>query len=238
MAEVSIPVLWGGNLPETLDFYKTLGYTVTYEQTRPYTAGVVGRNGYTLYFGPTPKGLDAEQAHISCLVIVDKVEPWHVEFTAALRAKYGRIPAKGAPRITRFRPGQTRFTVVDPVGNTVIYIQRDEPEPEYGGSVSLEGLAKVLDNARILRDSKNDDKAAARAIEAGLRRHGATASAVDRARALAMLAEIAAAATDSDRVTQLVAQIETLELSEADRVTVATELKVVADLQAWLTREN
>ncbi|MFE6860839.1 glyoxalase [Nocardia sp. NPDC057668] len=237
MAATSVPMLWGGNLPETLEFYKTLGYVVTYEQHRPYSYGAVRRNGFELHFGPTPKELDAQRAHIGCLVVVDEVEPWHVEFTAALRAKYGRIPARGVPRITRFRPGQTRFTVVDPVGNTVIYIQRDEPDPEYGGAAVLEGLARVLDHARILRDSKNDDAAAARIIETGLRRYGTAATPVERARALAMLAEIAAAADDSSRVTQLLAQVDTLALSEADRAVVVDELKVVAALRDWLTTE-
>ncbi|MGW4248550.1 hypothetical protein [Nocardia sp. NPDC004722] len=136
---------------------------------------------------------------MSCLVLVDEVAGWHAEFKTALRDRYGRIPAKGAPRITRFRPGQTRFTVVDPVGNTVIYIQRDEPDVEYGGSKQLEGLARVLDNARILSVMKNDDKAAIRVLEAGLRRFGASAPAEDKARAEAMLAEISAAASDSGK---------------------------------------
>ncbi|MFF2550048.1 glyoxalase [Nocardia sp. NPDC058058] len=234
MADSSVPVLWGGDLPETLDFYRTLGYTVTYEQTRPYTYGVVRRNGFDLHFGPTPKELDAQQAHIGCLVLVDEIAPWHSEFTAALRARYGRIPARGIPRITRFRPGQSRFTVVDPVGNSVIYIQRDEPDFEYGGSKQLEGLAKVLDNARILRDSKNDDAAAARVIETGLRRHAATATSADQVRALAALAEIAAAAEDSTRVDELLTRITQLELSDADRAIVADELRIVTDLQRWL----
>ncbi|NNH69234.1 glyoxalase [Nocardia uniformis] len=239
MAGMSIPVMWGGNLPETLDFYRTLGYRVTSEQTRPYTYGVVERDGYELHFGPTPKdGVDAESAYVGCLALVDEVEELHADFTAALRARYGRVPARGIPRITRFRPGQTRFTVVDPVGNSVIYIRRDEPDVEYGGSTDLEGLARVLDNARILRESKLDDKAAARAIEAGLKRFGATAPAVERGRALAQLAEIAVAAGDSDRVEQLRGKIGELELSDADRAVIAEELSIVGDLADWLSKEG
>ncbi|MFJ4653437.1 glyoxalase [Nocardia sp. NPDC088792] len=235
MTATSVPVLWAGDLPATLDFYRTLGYEVTYEMTRPYPFGAVQRNGFALNFGPTPKDISAEQAHIGCLVFVDEVAPWHAEFTAALRARYGRIPARGTPRITRFRPGQTRFTVVDPVGNTVIYIERGEPDPEYGGSTSLEGLDRVLDNARVFRDAKLDDKAAARVIETGLRRHAATATAVQRGRALAMLAEIAAAVGDSAKVAESVAAIEQLDLNAADRAAVAAELDVVTELQHWLS---
>ncbi|WP_040808883.1 glyoxalase [Nocardia concava] len=230
MAAVSIPVLWGGDLPETLDFYRTLGYKVTYEMTRPYIYGMVERAGFQLHFGPTPKGMTSgEEAHISCLVIVEEVEAWHAEFKAALRARYGRVPAKGAPRITRFRPGQTRFTVVDPVGNTVIYVQPDEPDPEYGGSKQLEGLARVLDNARIYRDSKLDDATATRVLETGLRRFAATAPLLDQARALAMLAEIAAVAGDSDRVTELRARIEALGLTADDRAALEEDLRAVTD---------
>ncbi|MEV6968330.1 glyoxalase [Hamadaea sp. NPDC051192] len=187
---ISIPMLWSGNLTETLAFYRVLGYTVTYEMTRPYAYGVVERDGFQLHFGPTPKGVTAEEAYIGCLIMVDEVAAWHAEFKAALRGHYGRIPARGTPRITRFRPGQTRFTVVDPVGNSVIYIQQGEPDLEYGGSTELTGLAKVLDNARIFRDYKNDDRNAIRVIETGLRRFGDTAPAADRERALAMLAEL------------------------------------------------
>ncbi|MFE4458848.1 glyoxalase [Nocardia tengchongensis] len=197
MAARSIPVLWAGDLAETLDFYKALGYDVTYEMHRPYPYAVVARDGSEIHFGPTPpleEGRTAEDAHMGCLVIVDDVAVWHSEFKTALKVRYGKVPAKGLPRITRFRPGQTRFTVVDPVGNGVIYIQNEEPDLEYGGSQALQGLSKVIDNARILKDFKNDDAAAKRVIETGLRRFRDTATAEELARAAAMLAEIDSAA--------------------------------------------
>lgn len=231
MGNVSIPQLWGGDLPETLDFYRTLGYTVTREMTRPYTYGEVWLDGIDLHFGPTPKDITAEQAYSGCLVMVDDVARWHAEFTAALRASYGRVPARGLPRITRFRPGQTRFTVVDPVGNSVIYLQHYIPKLKYGGSQELSGLARALDNARNYREFRTDDDAAARILETGLRRHGATASPADRGQALAMLAEIAAAAGNSDRVAELVAEIDTLDLTEEDRAAIAVELQAVTDPQ-------
>ncbi|MBF6331405.1 glyoxalase [Nocardia transvalensis] len=237
MGATSIPVLWSGDLAATLEFYRTLGYEVTSEQFRPYTYATVTREGYEVHFGPTPKGLgiDAERAHVGCLVYVDEVEDLHKDFTAALRGKYGRVPAKGAPRITRFRPGQSRFTVVDPAGNSIIYIRHDEPEIEYFGSKALEGLAKVIDNARNLRDFRNDDKAAARALEAGLGRFGAMSSPVDRGRALAMLVEICIAEGDSDRAAALRRDIADLGLSAEDRAIMAKELRAADDLTEWLT---
>jgi hypothetical protein len=234
MANTSVPQLWGGDLSETLDFYRTLGYTVTREMLRPYTYGEISRDGFEIHFGPTPKDLSAEQAYISCLVKVDEVAGWHAEFSAALRARYGKVPSKGAPRITRFRPGQTRFTVVDPVGNSVIYLQHHIPKLKYGGAQELTGLARVLDNARNYREFKTDDDAAARILETGLRRHGATASPADRGHALAMLAEINAAAGNSDRVTELVTEIGTLDLTAQDRAAIAAEMRNVTELRHWL----
>jgi hypothetical protein len=236
MDDTAVPMLWGGDLKCTLDFYRTLGYAVTYEQTRPYVYGVVEANGCALHFGPGPQGTELPAEQVSCLVMLDGVATRHRAFTEALRARYGKVPAKGCPRITRFRPGQSRFTVVDPVGNSVIYIQRDEPEEvEYGGSRELDGLARVLDNARILRDFKNDDKAAARVLEVGLGRFGAEASRADKARALAALVELAVAMADSGRAEELRAELRAMELSEGERATLADELRAATDLADWFS---
>ena len=92
---------------------------------------------------------------------------------------------------------------MDPSGNSIIFIQRDEPvEVEYGGSKRLQGLAKVLDNARILREFKNDDLAAFRALNSGLRRHGDSASPVEQATALAALIELSTALDKPEQVAE------------------------------------
>ncbi|WP_157555990.1 hypothetical protein [Nocardia acidivorans] len=48
-----------------------------------------------------------------------------------------------------------------------------------------------------------------------------------RARALAMLAEIATAAEDSEKVAEMLSRLRELELSDADRAVVAEELGTV-----------
>ncbi|WP_280491352.1 glyoxalase [Nocardia asiatica] len=236
MADTAVPQLWTADLSGTLDFYKTLGYTVTHEQIRPYVYGVVEDHGCALHFVSLPKDGDIPAERAGCLVMVEDVASRHQAFTAALRNRYGRIPAKGLPRITRFRPGQSRFTIVDPAGNQVIYIQRDEPpKVEYGGSKELDGLARVLDNARILRDFKTDDKAAFRVLEVGLGRFRAEAPRLEVARALAALAELAVAGEDPGRAEQFRAELRAMGLTAEERASVADELRASDDLAAWLS---
>lgn len=193
--ETAVPLLHCVSAEETLAFWRALGFAVTHEQTRPYLYLAFRYSGFDLHYGPAPAGVDpAQEKTGGCLVMVDTVAAYHAAFATAMRRAHGKMLTKGRPRMTRYRPGASRFSVIDPSGNTVIFIQRDEPaELEYGGSKALAGLAKVLDNARILREFKTDDRAAFRALDSGLRRHGDTASALEQALALAALIELAAA---------------------------------------------
>lgn len=184
--EVTVPLMPCASVEETLEFFEALGFEATYKQSKPYVYLALHWSGFDLHFGP------AQAAPGSCLVAVDAVAAYHAEFVAAMRRVYGKVLSSGLPRITRYRPGASRFTLTDPSGNSIIFIQRDEPiELEYGGSKKLTGLAKALDNARILREFKNDDLQAFRALKSAMRRHGADASAADRALALSQLVDLA-----------------------------------------------
>ncbi|WP_424210767.1 glyoxalase [Streptomyces sp. BI20] len=189
----TVPLLPCADPDATLAFYRALGFETTWEQRRPYLYLALTCAGVDLHFGPAPAGTDPSREESGgALIAVEDVAPFHAAFTAGLRAALGRVPTSGLPRVTRLRPGASRFTVVDPNGNSLIVVRRDEPdELEYGGSKELTGLARGLDNARILLEFKNDPAAAHRALAFALRRHGPAASPEDRARAEAMLAEIA-----------------------------------------------
>ncbi|MBQ0862292.1 glyoxalase [Streptomyces sp. A73] len=234
--ETTVPVLPCSDAEETLAFYQALGFRVVHKQTRPYLYLALEWSGFAVHFGRPPQGHDpARQDGGGCLVLVDEVAPYHAAFTRAMRAGYGKVLAKGLPRLTRFRPGQTRFTLIDPSGNSLIFIQRDEPaELEYGGSKELQGLARALDNARIFREFKNDDRAAFRTISSALRRHGDSAPALDRALALATLIELGTALNEQHRIPEWAGELERIQLTDAQRERVADELHHAEDLTQWL----
>jgi len=124
---------------------------------------------------------------------------------------------------------------MDPSGNSIIFIQRDEPaELEYGGSKQLQGLARVLDNVRILREFKNDDRAAFRALNSGLRRHGDSAPAVQQAVALAVLIELSTALEESERVPDWGARLRQLSLTMKERRHVESAVADPTLLERWM----
>lgn len=235
--ETTVPVLPCASAEETLEFYGALGFEVAFRQTRPYLYLALEWSGFTLHFATPPQNIDPDREDAGgCLVLVDEVAPYHAEFTRAMRAAYGKVLAKGRPRITRFRPGASRFTLVDPSGNSVIFIQRDEPSTlEYGGSPGLTGLAKALDNVRILSEFKNDDRTALKLLTTALRKHEATAEPVDVARALATLVELATALEDTGGVDEWLRRLAALDLTDAERDRALQGLRTAEDLRRWFS---
>lgn len=234
--ETTVPVLSCVSPEETLEFYEALGFTTTYRMTKPYLYLALEWSGFSLHFAKPPAGTDPAREDVGgCLVMVDELAPYHAAFTEAMRRSFGKVLASGRPRITRYRPGATRFTLVDPSGNSIIFIQRDEPEGlEYGGSKSLEGLARVLDNVRILREFKNDDRAAFRAVDSWRRRHGEQAPAAERAMALATLVELAVALGEPDKKAEFATELRGIQLTGSERERVEVELGIASALEDWL----
>lgn len=234
--ETTVPLLNCVSAEETLAFWRALGFEVTYEQTKPYLYLAFRWSGFELHYGGAPSGVDpSAESTGGCLVMVDAVAPYHAAFSEAMRRTHGKVLAKGRPRMTRYRPGASRFSVVDPSGNTIVFIQRDEPtELEYGGAKRLQGLARVLDNARILREFKSDDLAAFRALNSGLRRHGDAAPAVEQALALAGLIELSLALEKPELVPDWGARLAALPLTAPERTQVRQAVAEPAVLEAWL----
>src|SRR5262249_48030664 len=149
------------------------------------------------------------------------------------RKGYGKLPVAGFPRITRMRKGQGRFTVVDPSGNSVIFIKRDRPSTENEETperADRSRLAWALDTATRLRDFKGDDAGAAKVLEVALARK-APAPPAERARALAARAELAVALGDTERLPALRAELQQLALSDDDRERLRDELQAADELE-------
>jgi catechol 2,3-dioxygenase-like lactoylglutathione lyase family enzyme len=225
-----IPVFPCTSLDETLGFYRSLGFEVTHEQARPYVYAALQRGEIHLHFHGRER-LNPAESFSTCLAIVDEVEPLHRSFAAGLRGAYGKLPIAGVPRITRLRKGQGRFTLVDPAGNSVIFIQseRQERAGEEAPAQPQSRMARALATAAVLRDSKGDDAAAAKVLDAALRRKE-PATPVERARALAARAELAVALGDETRAAALLAELEDVPLSEADRERLRDELEAAEEL--------
>jgi catechol 2,3-dioxygenase-like lactoylglutathione lyase family enzyme len=234
--ETTIPMLPCVSIDETLDFYRVLGFEVTYQQTRPNPYAVVRRGGVELHFFGL-KGLKPEEGYSSCLVMVPEVEQLHKVFADALRKVYGKLPIAGFPRLARMKKGQSRFNVVDPAGNWLRFIKQKAPDVDHEAAEAGDGtrskLAQALDTVALLRDFKGDDAAAAQVLDAALRRSEA-APPIDRARALAARAELAVALGDEERADSLLAELRQIQLSDEDRATFEEELQAADRLKQSL----
>lgn len=233
---VTISLLPCTAVDETVEFYQALGFDTSDQQTRPYLYLAFTLDDFALHFKEAAPHLDpSDELSGGCVVMVDEgVAGYHRAFSAGLRARYGRVPARGLPRLTRLRPDATRFCLFDPSGNCIVFIDSTEAQIEYGGSKALDGLARSLDNVRIFRDFKNDDALAVRALDAALRRHRATAPRPDLARALADRVELAIAVDDKASAESARAELDSMALTTDERGLIADELQAIEDLQRWL----
>ncbi|MGK3993020.1 hypothetical protein [Sorangium sp. So ce1024] len=235
-----IPVLPCVSMAETLAFYRALGFEVTHEQTTPNVYAATRRGDIHLHFMGMKK-LDPKQAYTTCLALVPEVERLHEAFAEGLRREYGKVPVAGLPRISRMRKGQSRFTVVDVAGNSVIFIRKDAPDDDddqrADGSRSDADpgprdshLGKALRTAARLRDFRNDDAAAAKVLDLALARD-APAAPLERARALAARLEIAVALGEAERASALRAALDEAPLSGEERAQLQPALDAVDALE-------
>lgn len=235
MTMTTVPVLPCLDPGATVEFYEALGFSVSHQQERPYLYLALQFEDIEVHFKDASPNLDrTEENSGGCLVLVDEVAPIHARFVANLRARFGRVLALGLPRLTRWRLGQTRFCLYDPSGNCLIFVSRDEPDVDYGGSRELSGLAKAHDNVRIFRDFKNDDVLAARALDVALRRHRDGAPRLDVAKALADRAELAIVLDDRSLAADLRAELTAMNLADDERARLAPEMAALDQIERWL----
>jgi catechol 2,3-dioxygenase-like lactoylglutathione lyase family enzyme len=230
LTERTIPILPCRSIDDTLDFYRALGFQVTYRQERPNTYAVVRRGGIELQFFVL-KALDPAQSYSSCYVLVPDVEALYEAFTTGLRAALGRLPSRGIPRITALKDmtyGVRQFVVVDPGGNYIRIGQPIEPKPAPRAETAGR-LERALVAATTLADSKMDDAAAARVLDSAI---GDDENAPDSVlvRARILRADLAYRSGDADAATAWLAEAEQIDLSEDERAGIADDLRRADDL--------
>ncbi|MFC3199856.1 hypothetical protein ACFOET_19715 [Parapedobacter deserti] len=174
-AWVTVPTLPCVAIEETLSFWEMLGFEITYKQTRPYQYGIVTRGGSELHFGRV-KGMEASSnLYNGCLVMVPDAAEVYQEFTAVFKKRLGKIPHTGIPRISRMKPGTTRFTLTDVSGNSIIFIdssaeEKDQETWEKADDKNQSPLQRAVAMAIRFRDYKEDEQAAAKTLDVALRK--------------------------------------------------------------------
>lgn len=170
MTPTVIPMLPCADIDEIASFFTALGFRVAYRQTKPNPFVALEGHGFPIQY----YGLDghlAEQSHSTCGVLVADTEAMFETLAAGLRARYGKLPVAGYPRITRPRPrknvgGVSGFSLIDPAGNWIRFFRDGPPDPVGESSPLREGLL----NAIVLADSKGDPEQAAKILRGAVRR--------------------------------------------------------------------
>ncbi len=215
---ITIPILPCISIEETLQFWQALGFDTTYKQTHPYQYGVVERGGHQLHFGRV-KGMEAaNNFYTGCLIAVPDAGDVYHEITQRLKQHFGRVPHTGIPRVSRMKPGTTRFTLTDVAGNAIIFVSRGEQDQETWEKAENKNQTKLQRAIAIairFRDYKNDDGAAIKTLDAALKRVDGE-NAMDIAEALTIRIELAESSDHPIKVAECKSRLAQLAISEGD----------------------
>lgn len=231
----TVPILPCRDIDEIADFYRMLGFDRTYRQTRPNPYVIVQRGGIDLHFAAIA-GFDPEQSYGSCIVAVDDTAELFEVFAAGMRAVHGRLLLSGIPRITRPRKrkntgGTTGFTVVDPGGNWIRVFRRSgAARADEGGDTTGGPLARTLENAVVLGESKGDHRQAAKILDGKLAKDE-DAPVTTLVEALVYRAELAIRLDDPGSAETLLARVRRTVLDDTQRERLADTLANAAELE-------
>lgn len=242
------------SIDELRDFWTALGCDVVWFQRRPNPYAAFRRVGMEIhYYGL--EGHRPEDSHSTCAVVVEDTAPVFAAFADGLRARHGKLPLTGFPRITRPRSranneGLSGFSLVDPAGNWVRVSRRptsgdsttspgsttDAPlaESTAAARADLSPLARTLSDAVVQADSHGDPAQAHKILTGALRRTGDGAEPADLVRALAYQAELSVRIEEHARARAALDRLDTVAATlDADaHAEVAGTLAEAAELRA------
>ncbi|MFE5333490.1 VOC family protein [Embleya sp. NPDC056575] len=238
--EITVPLLPCRSIDEIVEFYTMLGFTRTYYQTRPNPCVGLQREDLQLQFFGMPD-FKAEDSYGSCVVIVDDTQELFEAFAAGMRKVHGKLLVSGIPRMTRPRKrknadNQSGFTVIDPGGNWIRIFP--SPRSDSAGAPAVGKLARALENAVVLGDSKGDTQQAAKILDATLAREQDCAPATELVEALAYRAELAIRADDTAAAADALTRARAVPLTGAERSQLTAHLAGLEDLEAVLRRTH
>ncbi|WP_205325022.1 hypothetical protein [Glycomyces sp. YM15] len=232
----TVPLLPCRSIDETAEFYRMLGFRMTYRQTRPNPYIVVARDDWQLHFFGVDQ-LDPETTYGTCLVFVPDTGKLWDEFAAGMREVHGKVLVAGTPRVTRPRKrantgNRAGFSLTDPSGNVIRIFpqQEDTAEPEAPQSK----LGKVLERAIVFGEAKGDTAQAVKLLDSTLARAGAEAPKPELLDALVYRAELALRLGDNAKAADLLRRVEEADLAEGERDPAASALATAADLAKLL----
>ncbi len=234
--EITVPLLPCRSIDEIVEFYAMLGFTQTYYQKQPYPCVGLKREDLNLQFFGMPE-FKADESYGSCLVIVEDTEEIYRAFASGMRAAHGKVLVSGIPRMTRPRnrknaDNRAGFSVIDPGGNWIrFFASKVEPEDR---AAAPSRLARMLQNAVVMGDSKGSEERAAKILHDALERERTIASSTDVLEALAYRAELAVRTGDNATAAHAISEARAIPLTAAQRETVAEALANLDDLSANL----
>ena len=200
----TIPLLPAVSFDEATAFWQALGFELVLRQKAPNSYAVVRYEDFELHLFGLPR-LRPEDNFTTCLVVVTEVELLHALYLARLQDHLGRSAYRGLPRLSRMRPGQTRFTVTDVSGNSVIFVLRGDQDSEVAERyqrADLTPLQRALALAERERDFRTDDAAAGRVLDRVIERHVGDPS-PDYRRAVEARLELAVLYEEHGRIEEL-----------------------------------
>ena len=228
--ERTYPILPCRELDESITFYESLGFKRTYRQLRPNPYAVVALEDIQIHlFGMD--GFNPADSYGSVIIAVPDPDNLYRDFASKLRERYGKLPVSGIPRITRPRKKYgtvSGFSIIDPGGNWLRISKLGDTEQE-DSAKEVERLAGFINVAARLGDAHGDESLALKTLETGIKRFP-NAPAIDRAKAYLYRAELAVRIKNLDLARTSFDLVNSLELTEDEKNTIADEFVHVAGL--------